>query len=242
MTPRCWARMTRARGAEGSRARRVVELRPRQSAGRAGCVVRGRADRAARRRPAPGRAARRPGAAARRAQPAERRRGLRHRRRCGDLARGDARGDPRLSRRGTSAGVGAARTRRRLVQRLDCHHAGTRPGRAAFVPRADRASGGWARQGPALERVGRSRDPARRPPGPVRRGGAQDRRGAGRFQGRERPLTTDVCAGLDQAVQAAAERAAPGDVVLLSPGGTSYDEFVDFAARGERFRELVAAL
>jgi UDP-N-acetylmuramoylalanine--D-glutamate ligase len=62
------------------------------------------------------------------------------------------------------------------------------------------------------------------------------------FRGRERPHTTDVCAGLEQAVQAAAQRTEPGDVVLLSPGGTSYDEFVDFAARGERFREWVAAL
>lgn len=62
------------------------------------------------------------------------------------------------------------------------------------------------------------------------------------FSGRERPLTTDVRAGLEQAVEAAAERAAPGDVVLLSPGGTSYDEFVDFAARGEQFRERVKAL
>jgi UDP-N-acetylmuramoylalanine--D-glutamate ligase len=62
------------------------------------------------------------------------------------------------------------------------------------------------------------------------------------FPGRERPHTTDVCAGLEQAVQTAAQRTEPGDVVLLSPGGTSYDEFVDFAARGERFREWVAAL
>jgi UDP-N-acetylmuramoylalanine--D-glutamate ligase len=62
------------------------------------------------------------------------------------------------------------------------------------------------------------------------------------FSGRERPHTTDMRAGLEQAVQAAAERAERGDVVLLSPGGTSYDEFVDFAARGERFRELVNAL
>jgi UDP-N-acetylmuramoylalanine--D-glutamate ligase len=62
------------------------------------------------------------------------------------------------------------------------------------------------------------------------------------FAGRERPHSTDVCAGLEQAVLTAAQRATPGDVVLLSPGGTSYDEFVDFAARGERFRELVTAL
>jgi UDP-N-acetylmuramoylalanine--D-glutamate ligase len=62
------------------------------------------------------------------------------------------------------------------------------------------------------------------------------------FSGRGRPHTTDTRAGLEQAVQAAAERAERGDVVLLSPGGTSYDEFVDFAARGERFRELVNGL
>jgi UDP-N-acetylmuramoylalanine--D-glutamate ligase len=62
------------------------------------------------------------------------------------------------------------------------------------------------------------------------------------FSGRERPFTTDVRGSLEEAVQAAAERAEGGDVVLLSPGGTSFDEFTDFAARGERFRELVTAL
>jgi UDP-N-acetylmuramoylalanine-D-glutamate ligase len=31
-------------------------------------------------------------------------------------------------------------------------------------------------------------------------------------------------------------------VVLLAPGGTSYDQFVDFAARGERFKQWVEAL
>lgn len=44
------------------------------------------------------------------------------------------------------------------------------------------------------------------------------------------------------AVQAAANAAQAGDVVLLAPGGTSFDEFVDFEARGERFRELVKQL
>jgi len=47
---------------------------------------------------------------------------------------------------------------------------------------------------------------------------------------------------LENAVQVAAQRAQPGDIVLLSPGGTSFDAFRDFAERGERFRELVMAL
>jgi len=31
-------------------------------------------------------------------------------------------------------------------------------------------------------------------------------------------------------------------VVLLSPGGTSFDAFADFEARGQAFRDLVAGL
>ena len=44
---------------------------------------------------------------------------------------------------------------------------------------------------------------------------------------------------LDEAVELAARSANPGTVVLLSPGGTSYDAYRDFEARGEHFRELV---
>jgi len=47
---------------------------------------------------------------------------------------------------------------------------------------------------------------------------------------------------LDEAVEGAAKIAESGDVVLLSPGGTSYDAYQDFAARGEHFRQLVMAL
>ncbi len=47
---------------------------------------------------------------------------------------------------------------------------------------------------------------------------------------------------LEQAVQAAAEAVEPGDVVLLSPGGTSFDAFRDFAARGEQYRKWVNRL
>ncbi len=47
---------------------------------------------------------------------------------------------------------------------------------------------------------------------------------------------------LEEAVEAAARLARPGDVVLLSPGGTSFDAFRDFAQRGDRFKELVESL
>jgi UDP-N-acetylmuramoylalanine--D-glutamate ligase len=47
---------------------------------------------------------------------------------------------------------------------------------------------------------------------------------------------------LEEAVAEAAQTADPGDVVLLSPGGTSFDAFQDFAERGDRFKELVRAL
>jgi UDP-N-acetylmuramoylalanine--D-glutamate ligase len=47
---------------------------------------------------------------------------------------------------------------------------------------------------------------------------------------------------LPAAVAKAHEIAEPGDVVLLSPGGTSYDAYKDFAERGEHFRRLVMGL
>jgi UDP-N-acetylmuramoylalanine--D-glutamate ligase len=45
-----------------------------------------------------------------------------------------------------------------------------------------------------------------------------------------------------EAVAVARETAVAGDVILLSPGGTSFDAFKDFAERGVRFRELVGLL
>lgn len=47
---------------------------------------------------------------------------------------------------------------------------------------------------------------------------------------------------LAEAVQRAAEVIQTGDVVLLSPGGTSFDEFRDFTARGKTFKQLVENL
>jgi UDP-N-acetylmuramoylalanine--D-glutamate ligase len=44
---------------------------------------------------------------------------------------------------------------------------------------------------------------------------------------------------LETAVSAARDAAASGEVVLLSPACASYDQYVDFEARGEHFRRLV---
>lgn len=64
-------------------------------------------------------------------------------------------------------------------------------------------------------------------------------RGASRTgPGSTRPAITRV-ETLAEAVAAAAAAAEPGDVVLFSPGGTSYDAYTDFAERGEAFRKLV---
>src|SRR3989339_497161 len=44
---------------------------------------------------------------------------------------------------------------------------------------------------------------------------------------------------LKAALQTAFEQASPGDVVLLSPGCASFDEFKNYKERGDRFREWV---
>jgi UDP-N-acetylmuramoylalanine--D-glutamate ligase len=57
-----------------------------------------------------------------------------------------------------------------------------------------------------------------------------------------RHFTVARAGGLQAAIQIAADVAQAGDVVLLSPGGTSFDEFKDFEERGERFRTWVQEL
>lgn len=59
--------------------------------------------------------------------------------------------------------------------------------------------------------------------------------------GSESPSIT-VCSTLEEAVFEAARSARSGEVVLLSPGGTSFDAFRDYAHRGARFKELVKKL
>jgi UDP-N-acetylmuramoylalanine--D-glutamate ligase len=55
-------------------------------------------------------------------------------------------------------------------------------------------------------------------------------------------VRTTLNATLKEAVETAYGSASPGDVVLLSPGCASFDEFKDYKERGNRFQEWVGKL
>lgn len=55
-------------------------------------------------------------------------------------------------------------------------------------------------------------------------------------------IASSLYATLEEAFHACTQQIKPGDVVLLSPGGASYDLFKDYEARGARFKQLVAQL
>ena len=55
-------------------------------------------------------------------------------------------------------------------------------------------------------------------------------------------MPVERCETLENAVNRAAEDSQSGDTVLLSPACASFDQFRDFEARGDKFRELVGAL
>jgi len=68
------------------------------------------------------------------------------------------------------------------------------------------------------------------------------RRALGEVRAGERPYSITGAATLADAVGKAAGIVRPGSVVLLAPGGTSFDAFKDFEERGEKFRDLVNAM
>ena len=51
-----------------------------------------------------------------------------------------------------------------------------------------------------------------------------------------------LCGSMENAVKYAENTAVPGDIVLLSPGAASFDQYEDFEKRGEHFMELVKEL
>jgi UDP-N-acetylmuramoylalanine--D-glutamate ligase len=59
---------------------------------------------------------------------------------------------------------------------------------------------------------------------------------------RDAGVAVEECETLENATKRAAEDSQSGEVVLLSPASASFDQFRDFEARGDRFRELVEGL
>ena len=59
---------------------------------------------------------------------------------------------------------------------------------------------------------------------------------------REAGVDVEECETLENAVNRAAGDSRSGETVLLSPASASFDQFRDFEARGDRFRELVEGL
>jgi len=57
-----------------------------------------------------------------------------------------------------------------------------------------------------------------------------------------RSAPTQIVSDMDEAVSRAAAAAAAGDVVLLSPGCTSFDQFQSYGHRGDTFRRAVIQL
>jgi UDP-N-acetylmuramoylalanine--D-glutamate ligase len=55
-------------------------------------------------------------------------------------------------------------------------------------------------------------------------------------------LAVEESGTLDAAVRAAAANAKAGEVVMLSPACASFDQFKDYEARGQAFRDAVAGL
>jgi UDP-N-acetylmuramoylalanine--D-glutamate ligase len=58
----------------------------------------------------------------------------------------------------------------------------------------------------------------------------------------DRLQSLDICKNMHLALEKAAQIVQQGDVVLLSPGCTSFDEFTDFEERGEYFIKWVTEL
>ncbi len=93
----------------------------------------------------------------------------------------------------------------------------------------------------AVYLIGEDADVIERAMGGEQTTGGEEATGREQARGREQ-ANVHMCGDLDHALSLAAAAAVPGEVVLLSPGCASFDQFADFEARGECFRELVRQL
>jgi len=55
-------------------------------------------------------------------------------------------------------------------------------------------------------------------------------------------VKSEIATSLAEAVERARGRASAGDVILFSPGTSSFDMFKSYADRGDQFRKLVQTL
>lgn len=62
------------------------------------------------------------------------------------------------------------------------------------------------------------------------------------YENGDLPYSLEKCGTMENAIRAAAKAVKENDIVLLSPGGTSYDAFKDFEERGELFKQIVESL
>lgn len=74
------------------------------------------------------------------------------------------------------------------------------------------------------------------------RAGVEKALAARAAQGRALNLPIHDCADYDEALALARQAAEPGEVILLSPAGTSFDRYANFMERGEAFKAAVLAL
>lgn len=64
----------------------------------------------------------------------------------------------------------------------------------------------------------------------------------GRGMGRHYPLEIVRCKTFEDAMKSAHDKAAPGDVVVLSPAAASFDMFKNYKDRGDHFKALANAM
>ena len=152
---------------------------------------------------------------------------------AGCPARQFAGADREVSGRGASAGICGHGQRRGVLQRLEGHQRGRdREGRGC-VSRRHSSDSGRQRQGLGLYAAGAAAARAGARGVHHRRGGGQNRIATAR--GGLHPLLRNA----GQCGERGGRGGAPGEVVLLAPACSSFDQFENYEQRGRVFKQLV---